>query len=794
VLLLPQFVQAQITIAGQIVDENTGRPLAFATLYSAELKSGTTSDMDGRFRLALPKPIASLEVSCVGYQKANVPANSTADWLIVKLSEDPIKLEEVVIRSDDSIALEVMKRAIRAKSKNDPAGLKSYRYHSYNKLYSTLNRFNVDSISGTKDTVALSKFLASNHLFISESFTSRLHVQPTYDKEIVLANRFSGFKDPMFTILPSTFQPFSFYRNTVRVLDVDFISPLAESSWNQYHFGLENTLRTSSNDTLFIISFWPKHRNNLSCLSGTITISSDGYGIANIQTSTSDSKSLLSISLTQKYSRHGAITFPDQLNTEIKFNNVHVHGANVIFVYKGYYNDIEINPLLGKENFDDIYLEFSDDANKRSESFWNSIRSDSSSRKDLNTYKFYDSLPKNALSILEKTQWLTQTFALRYIPLKYLNLHIDRLMLLNQYEGIRPGVGLSTSPRVSKYVKLGGYVGWGMRDRAIKFEGNLAFLIHKRTSSQFVISYAQDVSEGASPFIHDNIVNGKRFGVRDWIVTRMDSVTRIRMEYSMQPIPSFWVAANITNQTINPTYTYSFFNGVENRSAFNVTTSELKFYYAKGQTKIQVGRGTTYSKPGFPIAELKISRAFENLAGSEYGFTKMHFNFLHSAIVRGLGNFSVNFSAGYIDGNAPYPFLFNSNGIASDVESSKLYVKNSFQLIGVNEFLSDKYAALYVNQSFGLLWNRRWSRPELNFAHAMTYGRLANPERHSGISFNRLDRGYFESGVILNNLFRVNYINMFYLGFGGGVFYRYGSQYSNPSDNFGIRGSITYSF
>jgi hypothetical protein len=797
IILTSHVLHAQTKVAGQVVDGSTGRPLPFTTLYSPDLKRGTTSDMDGRFELSLGNISASrLEISCVGYQKKILDLDSSAPrWITVKLKESPIDLAEVVIDSDDSLAVEIIRKAVRRKSTNDPAELRSYRYQSYNKLYSTLNRFNIDSVRDAKDTLALSRFLQENHLFLSESFTSRYHAAPSYDKEIVLANRFSGFKDPTFTILASTFQPFSFYRNSVRVLDVDFVSPLADKSWNQYHFSLENVVQTGLKDTLFVVSFWPKNKNQLSCLSGTITITSDQYAIANIQTSTTDSKSLLTLSLTQKYSRHGTTSFPDQLNTEVKFNNVQVHGANVIFVYKGYFKEIEINPVLVKEHFDDVYLEFKADANSKSELFWNSIRGDSSSRKDRNTYKFYDTLPKKVLSMLQATQWLTQTVALRYIPLKYVNVHLDRVLLFNQYEGARPGIGISTSPGFSRYIKVGGYAGFGLNDRALKFDGNLSFLIHKRTSSQLALSYSQDVAEGASPFINDNIINGSRLlGLRNLIVNRMDSVTKIRLEYSMQPIPFFWVAANITNQVINPTYTYSFFNGDEQTTGFNVTASELKLYYAKGQAKIQVGKGTTYMRPTFPIAELKISKAFQNFAGSQFGFTKVHANLIHAFRLPRIGTFTMNAAAGYVHGAAPYPFLFNANGLASDLHASKFCLRNAFQLIGVNEFLSDRYVALFLNQTVGLLWNTRRSRPEVNLSQAMTVGGLSNPHVHSGLTFHTLERGYFESGVVVNNIFRLNYLNMFYLGLGTGVFYRYGSHYSNPSDNFGVRASITYSY
>jgi hypothetical protein len=74
-------------------------------------------------------------------------------------------------------------------------------------------------------------------------------------------------------------------------------------------------------------------------------------------------------------------------------------------------------------------------------------------------------------------------------------------------------------------------------------------------------------------------------------------------------------------------------------------------------------------------------------------------------------------------------------------------------------------------------------------------GSLKNVSTHQNIKFNTMDKGYFESGIILNNLYRFKYSKMFYYGLGLGVFYRYGN-YALPKvyDNLAFKLSITASF
>ena len=73
-------------------------------------------------------------------------------------------------------------------------------------------------------------------------------------------------------------------------------------------------------------------------------------------------------------------------------------------------------------------------------------------------------------------------------------------------------------------------------------------------------------------------------------------------------------------------------------------------------------------------------------------------------------------------------------------------------------------------------------KPQLTLVTRATIGTIKNPEYHSGFSFKNLNKGYLESGLEFNSLFK---------GFGLSGFYRYGA-YKNPvwSDNLAIK--LTY--
>jgi hypothetical protein len=58
-----------------------------------------------------------------------------------------------------------------------------------------------------------------------------------------------------------------------------------------------------------------------------------------------------------------------------------------------------------------------------------------------------------------------------------------------------------------------------------------------------------------------------------------------------------------------------------------------------------------------------------------------------------------------------------------------------------------------------------------------------------------MEKGFYESGLLLNNVLRVNYYNIAYIGLGGGAFLRYGEYaFKKQEDNIVYKFSLTLTF
>jgi hypothetical protein len=108
-----------------------------------------------------------------------------------------------------------------------------------------------------------------------------------------------------------------------------------------------------------------------------------------------------------------------------------------------------------------------------------------------------------------------------------------------------------------------------------------------------------------------------------------------------------------------------------------------------------------------------------------------------------------------------------------------------------NEFLSDRFVALFIKQDFGkLLFKPRGSfQPEIALVHNLGFGSLTGSTLHDNIDFKTLEKGYFEGGLLINNIFHIQIFR-----YGIGVLYRYGPYaFTKTIDNFAFKLTLQFS-
>jgi hypothetical protein len=782
---------AQLLIQGKILDSETKEPLPFVNVSVRNKSIGTTTGIDGIFKLNVA-PSDSLFISYVGYEAIKV-AVLDKSLSSVSLKPKSHDLKEVEIYAGENPAFEIIRRAIMNAGRNDPENLSSFNYTAYHKLYATAEG-SFDTIQ--KKTAAV-KFFEKHYLFLNETYSERTFVRSRQDKETIVGNRMSGVKDPFFAVLGNQFQSFSFYKSHITLFDQQFVNPIANGTFSRYDFTLEET-RINQSDTSYIISFAPIPGKTFNGLKGILTINSNAYAIENVKAQPCDEVSLIVIKIQQKYSLLENHWFPQELNSEFVLTEQKVSEHPIKYVHRTYISETKINFPVDGLSRETLNLEFAQDANKKNESFWDEVRIDSLSSREQNTYELYDSMPVRTLAVLNTFVKAAEAVATAKIRVGKFYLPTEHLIRRNLYEGIRPGIGLQTGESISRIFTVDAFVGYGIKDKALKYGGTLHIGLSRSRNSFLKFSLASDVLEpGNTNFLKPppSIASGQTF--RNWLTSRMDSVTRIKMQFNFRPIRFGETSLFIQRSDHQPTYSYEYHpgSGETSLSSYIIAEAGIQFKFVAGEQFSQIRNTRIITAFKYPHFDFSLSRSVQNILDGEFTFTKAEAKFDHQFNWRGSARTTFQIAGGILKGTTPYFSLFNGKGTnIGKFDLNSFIVPNYFQTMKIYEFTSDRYAYFFLTHDFGRIVSTRskFFRPELSLQQNIGYGDLKNKEFHS-IQLQTINKGFYESGMTLTNLLRFNYVNIGYIGIGGGIFYRYG-KYALPDQPKNIVGKININF
>lgn len=786
--------------------------MPFVSLLLKGTQNGSLTDIDGKFQLVVNDMNAVLQVSYLGYENKTVAVNTfpNPQNIIIRLRPAGITLNEISVIAGENPAHRIIRKASRNRDRNNPEKMHSFTYDSYNKFFVTADlKANIDSVN-TNDTSAsnLAKFFKKQHLFLMESATRREFLHPGRNHETIIASRVSGFKNSPFAFMATQMQSFSFYDDFVTVLDHKYLNPLSEGSTKKYFFQLQDTLYDGP-DTVFVISFHPRKNKNFDALKGVLYINTNGYAIQNViaEPDMQDAYSL-SIKVQQKYEfKDGKQWFPVQLNTDWIWKDAVVTSkkdttqhAHMKAVSRSYIKDIVLNPELKKKQFSEVEVEIDRHADKAADSIWIKYRNDTLTARETTTYKKIDSIGK--AQNLDRKILILEALLSNKIPVRFIDLNIDRILRFNDYEGTRLGLGAHTNQRFSKRFVAGGYFGYGFVDKAWKFGGDASIILWKKKELMLNALYENDLIESAGQSFFENIKTLASSEVfRDLYISKYDKIEKYQASVSFRTLK--YLKLNILanhQQRHGPTgLTIPQNDGsIKAQDIFNFNEAGIQLKYLYKEKFIQTLRNKISLGSDYPVIYANIikgiNRFFFSLPG-DFDYWRLDLKIEALKTFKTIGTTRIQLQAGKVTGNVPYTLLYNNKGSfkGANINVSAL---NSFETMRMNEFASDQYSALFINHNIGrFLKLRKRFNPEFELVHSMAVGSLSNASRFAGtaqnnISVTSIDQGFFESGFRLLHLYKSSFST-----FGAGVFYRYGAyQRPKAEDNLAIKLVLSIQF
>jgi hypothetical protein len=344
-------------------------------------------------------------------------------------------------------------------------------------------------------------------------------------------------------------------------------------------------------------------------------------------------------------------------------------------------------------------------------------------------------------------------------------------------------MGAHTNEKLLEHLSVGGYAGYGVKDKRMKYGGDVEGTLNRSHSIKLKYEYQNTLREVGG---NEGISLFSSF-FKTIVATRFEYLEEHKVEGGYHVIPSLKLGGALAVRDVATTYDYAFRGNTISNYRDNALQVSLR--YAVGEQNIRLGLYRFPYVEGNPVFNVRYTRGLDLAFAGDYAYNRFEAS-MDAVVYHGrVGQSRIYLTGGYVDSGLPYGLLFTGEGSGNSYVP--VVVSRTFQTMKPNEFLSDRYAHLFYAHNFGRLFKWWQLRPELTVAYKAGWGDLRAPAQHA-IDFRIKDNVYQEAGFIVNNLWRVNYLGAMYLRFGVGAYLRLGYyQHDKFGDNVAVKISIT---
>lgn len=386
-------------ITGKVTNEK-GEALPFASILVKGSTQGTTANNQGIYFLDLEPGNYTISCQYVGYARSEkavqVGGSNTTVTADFVLSIQQTTMKEVVVRANaEDPAYEIIRNAIR-KRKEYYEPLDSFTCEAYIKTLMKTRKL-PKRVLGQKIEEKDRKEMGVDSagkgiIFLSESLTRIAFKKPGKIKLEVLSGRESGsggygFNFPTYI---------NFYGNSVNVLTSQFnprgfVSPIADGALNYYRYQ-------------YLGSFWEEgkevnqikvipRRNYEPLFSGTINITEGDWRIHSLELLLTKQSQLEILDTMHIRQIHVPVTKDVwQTKDQVVYFTFNQFGIDATGNFLNVYNKYELTPQFRHKYFNNVVVRYDTSINKKSKTYWDSIRPVSLEPEEAKDYRIKDSL------------------------------------------------------------------------------------------------------------------------------------------------------------------------------------------------------------------------------------------------------------------------------------------------------------------------------------------------------------------------------------------------------------------
>ena len=699
-------------ISGKVTEKRTGAPIPYANIYFTGTFIGTTSDINGNYRLTTSKPGPVIEVSAVGYKKQTAKVNlHESNSIDFAMEEEVINLNEIEVRPGENPANRLVRNIIRHKKDNNPFMLPSWQSRIYSKMEIDIK--NVNSKLRNKRILSQFKFVFNFidslemqgktflPVFFNETVSDYYHDEElNKDKEEIVANKASGMKTDMIAqFTGKKYEDINVYDNYITFSDIGFISPVNNLGLDFYKYYLLDSTVTNG-IKIYEVSFKPRLPQE-AVFDGKFWVADSSFALTKVQ---------------MELSGKANVNFVNNLQYSIEFQNTEGRWVprnesiiadvdvrkdknsdklGIIARKTNIYQNFRFGPVATEMAKIKNPISVDKDAVTKDAQYWKSARPIELQPREKNIYLMVDSI-KNVRLYRSAAEYI-HMFYYGYRDLGNIELGpYYYLYSSNKVEGQRFRLGARTTYKFDHHLRLNGYAAYGTLDHKYKYGGGFEYYFSVKPLSLIAFQAKHDMEmlgKSMYAFSEQNIMTTLLSKNPN---TKLNMVDKYELTAQHEWIKGLITKFNITSSKIYSAPFVPLLNqaGVEVPS---IKSGELSFgmRYAPGEDIVQDDFERNALANYDPTLTFSVTKGIKGFLGGDFNYLNISAGLSNRVLLNPIGYSLYYLQAGKIWGNVPFPYLKVHEG-----NETYAFDPYAFNLMNYQEFISDTYASLFWEHHF----------------------------------------------------------------------------------------------
>lgn len=749
VLLLLIFslaIDAQ-TIRGVVVDEETGDSIPHPGLQYKKGKVVVSGGSDGSF--SIPRLNDEyLTVSAVGYKTLQILIGpNTPARMRITLKPDTKRLKEVTVRGKkgkysrkNNPAVELMKRVIAAKKRNDLENHDYYRYDKYQKLTLAVNDITPAEVEKEKGKnrqwlVNQIEFCPYNNklilpLSVDETVTQHIYRKdPKKEKTIVLGQRATGVNDliqtgeMLNTVLKDVFTDVDLYDDQIRLLQYPFTSPIGKDAIAFYRFYIVDTVYVDR-DECYHLEFTPNNQQDFGFRGELWVLTDSTLHVKKCRLSLprkSDVNFTDNLSVTQEFTK-----LPNG-EWVLTTDDMYVEMSVVDFLTKAVVirttrmTDYAFDPIPDKAFKGKAKVKYDPSSRMRGDDFWADNRTVELTGSERGMGTFIDNLTKT-----KGFKYLL--FGMKVLIENYVETGgkthpslvdigpINTMVSTNFIDGMRTRLSAQTTANLNPHLFVSGYYARGWDSRKNYYKGQVTYSFNKKEympwefpKRTLTFTSTYDVCSPSDKFMptdKDNVFTSFK-----WTdVDKMMFYNRQELAFEYEQDWGFKTTVRLKTEEneacgklyFMPLSLYDAETPAIEHGKIRTTEASIELRYAPGETYVNTKQRRLKINYDPPVFTLSHTVGVKGVLGGDYNYNFTEASVYKRFWLNSWGKLDVTLKGGIQWNKVPFPLL-----IMPAANLSYIVEDETFNMINNMEFLNDRYASLDVSWDLnGKIFNR----------------------------------------------------------------------------------------